>query len=135
LPVQLPPRRTSAPAPIAQPAFVAWLVKLVLTGLMLAVTKGMSTGITGEAKSRQWSRLSRHSESASRLGPPYPVPNPIEPLQKLVRLKLEGRLPRSPPISPKLSFAENPAFPGGVFFLGGAELTDQAYLEGDALRE
>jgi hypothetical protein len=49
---------------------------------------------------------------------------------QLVRLKLEGRLPRSPPISPKLSFAENPAFPGGVFFLGGAELTDQACLEG-----
>jgi hypothetical protein len=31
-----------------------------------------------------------------RLGQPYPVPNPIEPLQKLGRLKLEGRLPRSP---------------------------------------
>jgi hypothetical protein len=40
-----------------------------------------------------------------------------------------------PPDPPKLSFAENPAFPGGVFFLGGAELTDQACLEGDALRE
>src|SRR5262245_52145869 len=44
LPVQLPPRRTSAPAPSAQPAFVVWLVNWVLTGLMLAVTKGMPMG-------------------------------------------------------------------------------------------
>src|ERR1700738_5598976 len=45
LPVQLPHRRNSAPAPSAQPALVVWLVNGVLTGLMLAVTKGMSTGI------------------------------------------------------------------------------------------
>ena len=44
-------------------------------------------------------------------------PNPVEPLQKLVRLKLEGRLPKIPPDPPKLSFAGNPAFPGGVFLL------------------
>ena len=48
--------------------------------------------------------------------------NSIEPLQKLVRLKLEGRLPRSPRSPQELSFAENPAFPGGVFLLGGAEV-------------
>ena len=45
--------------------------------------------------------------------------------------------PRSPPPIPQCCPSpENPAFPGGVFFLGGAELTDQARLEeGDALRE
>ena len=42
-----------------------------------------------------------------------------------MRLKLEGRLPGSPRSPQKLSFVENPAFPGGVFLLGGAELTDR----------
>jgi hypothetical protein len=73
-------------------------------------------GVTGEAKSRQWSRLSRHSESASRLGPPYPIPNPIEPLQKLVRLKLEGRLPRSPRSPQSCPLLKTPLSPAGFLF-------------------
>jgi hypothetical protein len=48
------------------------------------------------------------------LGQPYPVPNPIEPLQKLVRLKLEGRLPRSPR-SPSCPL-KTPLSPAGFSF-------------------
>jgi hypothetical protein len=50
--------------------------------------------------------------------PTPPEPDWIEPLQKLVRLSLKDGS-QDPPI-PQLSF-ENPAFPGGVFLLGGAE--------------
>ena len=44
MPVQLPPRRTSAPAPTVHPAFVFWLKKVVLVGSALAMTMGTSTG-------------------------------------------------------------------------------------------
>ena len=56
-------------------------------------------------------------------------PNPIEPLQKLVRLRLEGRPPRSPR-SPRAVLCWKPRFPRRGFPFGGAELTDQARLEG-----
>src|ERR1700738_1182723 len=45
LPVQLPPKRNSAPAPSAQPALVVWLVDWGLTGVVLGVAQGMSPGI------------------------------------------------------------------------------------------
>ncbi len=48
MPVQLPPRWTSAPAPTAKPVFVVWLAKLVVAGfvpgVMVAVWNGTSTG-------------------------------------------------------------------------------------------
>ncbi len=46
MPVQLPARRTSAPAPTAKPVFVVSLTKLVVTGFVLAVAVGVSTGIS-----------------------------------------------------------------------------------------